>query len=110
MYHARKFLRRNRAVAVGTAAAVAVVVSTGLTLWSLARGDAPPKPALTDKDTIVLADFENKTGDAAFDDTLRQGLEVQLQQSPFLEPHLRCSAVRSTLATDEPAGGCATDP
>jgi hypothetical protein len=55
VYYARKFLRRNRAVAVGTAAAVAVVVSTGLTLWSLARGDAPPKPALTDKDTIVLA-------------------------------------------------------
>ncbi len=39
---------------------------------------------LTDKDTIVLADFDNKTGDAVFDDTLRQGLSVQLQQSPFL--------------------------
>ena len=42
----------------------------------------PPK--LTDKDTIVLADFDNKTGDAVFDDTLRQGLSVELQQSPFL--------------------------
>jgi serine/threonine protein kinase/tetratricopeptide (TPR) repeat protein len=41
-------------------------------------------PKLTDKDTIVLADFENKTGDPVFDDTLRQGLSVQLQQSPFL--------------------------
>jgi len=41
-------------------------------------------PTLTDKDTIVLADFENKTGDAVFDDTLRQGLSVELQQSPFL--------------------------
>jgi tetratricopeptide (TPR) repeat protein len=41
-------------------------------------------PTLTDKDTIVLADFENKTGDAVFDDTLRQGLSVALQQSPFL--------------------------
>jgi serine/threonine protein kinase/tetratricopeptide (TPR) repeat protein len=40
--------------------------------------------ALTDKDTIVLSDFENKTGDAVFDDTLRQGLSVQLEQSPFL--------------------------
>ena len=39
---------------------------------------------LTDKDTIVLADFENKTGDPVFDDTLRQGLSVELQQSPFL--------------------------
>jgi len=41
-------------------------------------------PTLTEKDTIVLADFENKTGDPVFDDTLRQGLSVQLQQSPFL--------------------------
>jgi serine/threonine protein kinase/tetratricopeptide (TPR) repeat protein len=40
--------------------------------------------ALTSKDTIVLSDFVNKTGDALFDDTLRQGLSVQLEQSPFL--------------------------
>jgi eukaryotic-like serine/threonine-protein kinase len=39
---------------------------------------------LTDKDTLVLADFENKTGDPIFDGTLREGLAVQLQQSPFL--------------------------
>jgi serine/threonine protein kinase len=41
-------------------------------------------PTLTDKDTIVLADFDNKTGDPVFDDTLRQGLSVELQQSLFL--------------------------
>ena len=41
-------------------------------------------PQLTDTDTIVLADFDNKTGDPVFDDTLRQGLSVELQQSPFL--------------------------
>jgi DNA-binding winged helix-turn-helix (wHTH) protein/tetratricopeptide (TPR) repeat protein len=41
-------------------------------------------PKLTDKDTIVLSDFDNKTGDPVFDETLRQGLEVELQQSPFL--------------------------
>jgi eukaryotic-like serine/threonine-protein kinase len=40
--------------------------------------------ALTDKDTIVLADFTNATGDSVFDGTLRQGLAVQLEQSPFL--------------------------
>ena len=40
---------------------------------------------LTDKDTIVLADFDNKTGDPVFDDTLKQGLAVQLEQSPFLD-------------------------
>jgi tetratricopeptide (TPR) repeat protein len=39
---------------------------------------------LTDKDTIVLAEFKNTTGDAVFDETLRQGLAVQLEQSPFL--------------------------
>jgi len=39
---------------------------------------------LTDTDTIVLADFENKTGDPVFDDTLRQGLALELQQSAFL--------------------------
>ena len=41
-------------------------------------------PKLTDKDTIVLADFKNKTGESVFDETLRQGLTVQLEQSPFL--------------------------
>ena len=45
-------------------------------------------PAITasaEKVTIVLADFDNKTGDVVFDDTLKQGLFVQLEQSPFLE-------------------------
>ncbi|MGB8673879.1 MAG: protein kinase [Candidatus Acidiferrales bacterium] len=39
---------------------------------------------LTDKDTIVLAEFANTTGDPVFDGTLRQGLSAQLEQSPFL--------------------------
>jgi len=41
-------------------------------------------PKLTDKDTIVLSDFVNSTGDATFDDTLKQGLASSLRQSPFL--------------------------
>ena len=40
--------------------------------------------ALTEKDTIVLADFDNRTGDPVFDDTLKQALAVDLGQSPFL--------------------------
>ncbi len=42
-------------------------------------------PILTDKDTIVLADFTNTTGELVFDDTLKQGLSIQLEQSPFLD-------------------------
>jgi eukaryotic-like serine/threonine-protein kinase len=55
-----------------------------------------PAAALTDKDTILLADFVNTTGDAVFDGTLKQGLAVQLAQSPFLNvfPDAR---VRQTL-------------
>ncbi len=52
--------------------------------------------ALTNKDTIVLADFDNKTGDAVFDDTLRQGLSIQLEQSPFLSM-ISDSKVNQTL-------------
>jgi Flp pilus assembly protein TadD len=65
------------------AAAVGAVVIAGLAIagWLY----YPRKTqALTDKDTIVLADFTNTTGDAVFDGTLRQGLAVQLEQSPFL--------------------------
>ncbi|MEO8435757.1 MAG: protein kinase [Pyrinomonadaceae bacterium] len=40
--------------------------------------------ALSERDTILIADFDNKTGDAIFDGTLKQGLAVQLEQSPFL--------------------------
>ncbi|MGB8788643.1 MAG: protein kinase [Candidatus Acidiferrales bacterium] len=45
-----------------------------------------PRPAapLTEKDTVVLADFDNTTGDPVFDDALKQALAVQLGQSPFL--------------------------
>jgi eukaryotic-like serine/threonine-protein kinase len=42
------------------------------------------KSILTDKDTVVLADFDNSTGDPVFDPALRRGMAVQLDQSPFL--------------------------
>jgi eukaryotic-like serine/threonine-protein kinase len=42
-------------------------------------------PKLTEKDSIVLADFANATGDPVFDGTLRQGLSVQLEQTPYLQ-------------------------
>ncbi len=71
--HAR---RRGMAVIF---AAVAVLLLSVAGYFYLHRA-----PKLTDDDTIVLADFTNSTGDPVFDGTLRQGLSVQLEQSPFL--------------------------
>jgi eukaryotic-like serine/threonine-protein kinase len=68
---------RKAYMAAGAAAILALAAAAGY--FALHR---PPK--LTAKDTVVLADFENKTGDPVFDQTLRQGLTVQLEQSPFL--------------------------
>jgi serine/threonine protein kinase/tetratricopeptide (TPR) repeat protein len=63
------------------AALVLVAAAIGGTLYFRWRQNMT---RLTDKDTIVLSDFDNKTGDSVFDDTLKQGLSVQLEQSPFL--------------------------
>ena len=70
---------RLRWVTVGGA----VVVFGGLALGG-GRFFSHKTHALTDKDTIVLADFTNTTGDPVFDDTLKQALAVDLGQSPFL--------------------------
>jgi serine/threonine protein kinase/tetratricopeptide (TPR) repeat protein len=63
-------------------AVIFVAAAIGGTFYFRSRQAAT---RLTDKDTIVLSDFDNKTGDAVFDDTLKQGLSVQLEQSPFLD-------------------------
>lgn len=65
---------------VAAVVSIAVVVGTGSILFWRARS----QPRLTEKDTIVLADFTNTTGEPVFDDALKQGLRVQLEQSPFL--------------------------
>ena len=65
--------------------AAAVALSITLLVAGLLFYRAHQHPRLTEKDTIVLADFDNKTGDAVFDDTLKQGLAVQLEQSPYLD-------------------------
>jgi tetratricopeptide (TPR) repeat protein len=59
-------------------AGLAVVIAVTALLWTR------PARALTEKDTILLTDFRNTTGDAVFDDTLKQALAVDLEQSPFL--------------------------
>jgi DNA-binding winged helix-turn-helix (wHTH) protein/tetratricopeptide (TPR) repeat protein len=64
------------------ATAAVVVLGAGIAGGLLWRARLAQR--LTEKDTIVLADFKNTTGDPVFDDTLKQGLRVQLEQSPFL--------------------------
>ena len=64
-------------------AAPSVVVLIALIAGGIYYRSRRIKP-LTDKDTIVLADFANATGDPVFDDTLKQALFIGLQQSPFL--------------------------
>jgi tetratricopeptide (TPR) repeat protein len=77
----------------GAAALVVLIVAAiaGGLAWR-----AHEKTKLTDRDTIVLADFANKTGEAVFDEALKQGLAVQLEQSPFLNI-LPDTRVRQTL-------------
>ena len=64
--------------------AVAAVVLLALAVGFVGFLFLHRRPALTAKDTVVIADFANSTGDPVFDGTLRQGLAVELEQSPFL--------------------------
>jgi serine/threonine protein kinase/tetratricopeptide (TPR) repeat protein len=68
----------KRALTALAAVGILGLVTAGL-YWRSTRA-----AKLTDKDSIVLADFTNTTGDPVFDGTLRQGLTTQLNQSPFL--------------------------
>jgi class 3 adenylate cyclase len=72
---------RRKKIALALVAAGVAIVALGAGGFLYSR--RPQK--LTDKDTIVIGDFDNKTGDSVFDDTLKQGLSVQLGQSPFLD-------------------------
>jgi len=69
--------KRAVAIVLGVLALVLVLGA----FWYFKRKPSPP---LTERDTIVLADFINNTGDAVFDGTLKQALAAQLEQSPFL--------------------------
>ncbi len=71
--------KRSLFWAVGIGAIAIVLAAGGYSYFRFHRA-----PLLTSKDSIVVADFTNTTGDPVFDGTLREGLAVQLQQSPFL--------------------------
>jgi tetratricopeptide (TPR) repeat protein len=74
-----KAARSEKLWKIAVPAAFLILLAAGA-FYYLSRQGKP----LTDKDTIVLADFTNTTGDPVFDGTLRQGLASQLEQSPFL--------------------------
>ncbi len=74
--------RRKKLGVYILAAALVSLVAGGLYIRS--RSAQPVASPLTEKDTIVLADFTNSTGDPVFDGTLKQALAVDLEQSPFL--------------------------
>jgi len=89
--------RRRRWLTAGAAVVVVAVAAAGAMYSRRA-------PALTDTDTIVIADFTNTTGDPVFDETLRQGLIMQLQQSPFFSM-VSDDRVRRTMGLmEQPAG------
>lgn len=66
------------------------------------------KHALTEKDTIVLAEFANSTGDPVFDGTLHQGIMVQLEQSPFLSLISEERIQHTLTLMGQPTGGALT--
>jgi DNA-binding winged helix-turn-helix (wHTH) protein/tetratricopeptide (TPR) repeat protein len=86
-----KDTRSDLRLYIATGAVVAaIIVAIGL-FWR-----SQLKPKLTEKDTVVLADFANRTGDPVFDDTLKTALGIALAQSPFLNT-LADNRVRTTL-------------
>jgi serine/threonine protein kinase/Flp pilus assembly protein TadD len=78
---ARSTLNRLKPFRLG--AALSLLLLALAVGWFYFKGSFH-RPALTNRDTILLADWQNQTGDSIFDGTLRQGLIVQLAQSPFL--------------------------
>jgi len=69
---------------VAAVLALIVIVAGGFYLRSRLASPVAKAAPLTEKDSVLLADFVNKTGDPVFDDALKQALAIQLNQSPFL--------------------------
>jgi eukaryotic-like serine/threonine-protein kinase len=86
-------------LAVGSGALVVIGMALGMWLYSARRAHA-----LSQTDTIVLADFANKAGDPVFDGTLQQGLAVQLEQSPFLSIISDARVQQTLQLMGEPSG------
>ncbi|HTD55440.1 MAG TPA: protein kinase, partial [Silvibacterium sp.] len=101
----------NKGIIVAIAALVLVAIGAGLWFWR-GRGTGSTSPAgtkpgtvMTEKDSIILADFVNTTGNPVFDTTLKQALAIQLEQSPKLnivsQQHLRQSMKYLDKSSDD---------
>ncbi len=98
--------RRNPLPKYGIAAAAGLIlIAGGAFLW---KQRTRPRP-LTDKDVLVLADFINTTDDPVFDGTLRQGLAIQLEQSPFLKIMDDAQVQQNLRLMSVPRGGRITN-
>ena len=86
---------RDRAIIFGL---VIIALIAGFLYWRSHR-----KVHLTEKDTVVLDDFANSTGDAIFDDTLKTALNVSLRQSPFLNVLSDSEVAKTLQQTTRPA-------
>ena len=84
-------------------AAVLLVSAAIVGTFFLRSHSTKPATALTEKDTVVLADFANSTGDAIFDDTLKTALNVSLRQSPFLSVLSDTEVARTLQLMTRPA-------
>src|SRR5262249_7301334 len=92
--------RAPRRHVAGAAIAAVVLVIASMAVAKLRHGSA-----LTDSDTILIADFVNRTGDDVFDVTLRRALTIQLEQSPYLSlvsrERIRRALQQMTRSPDE---------
>jgi eukaryotic-like serine/threonine-protein kinase len=77
----RDILPADRRKLAIIAACLLILAATGYYIWA----GMHPVHALTDRDTLLLADFTNNTGEPVFDNTLREGLAIDFEQSPFLQ-------------------------
>ncbi|MGB6495617.1 MAG: serine/threonine-protein kinase [Candidatus Acidiferrum sp.] len=93
--------RKLRKIVAPALAVVVIGLAVGGWLYFVRRAQAH---MLTEKDTIVLADFANSTGDPVFDDTLKTALDVSLRQSPFLNVLAASDVTKNLKLMTRPAG------
>ena len=102
---------RKNGLVIAAIAAVLIVIAAGFWFWRGHRSPAAPAGqnaavVIGEKDSIILADFVNSTGNPVFDTTLNQALAIQLAQSPMLnivnQQHLRQSMKYLGKSSDDP--------